>query len=93
MPAPLAGVAAGASESVWRALPPEGHAAGHPPRRLALVAQECTIDISRARDELGYEPVRTIAEGMEELRASCRDRLSLRDAQPSASRKPCRQLG
>jgi len=38
--------------------------------RLAywLSAQECTIDISRARQELGYEPVRTRAEGMEELR-------------------------
>jgi nucleoside-diphosphate-sugar epimerase len=38
--------------------------------RLAywLSAQECTIDISRARAELGYEPVRSIAEGMQELR-------------------------
>jgi nucleoside-diphosphate-sugar epimerase len=39
--------------------------------RLAvwLSSQECTIDITRARSQLGYEPVRTIEEGMEELRA------------------------
>ena len=46
--------------------------AGSPPiTRLAywLSAQECTIDISHAREELGYEPVRSIPEGMEELRA------------------------
>ena len=37
-------------------------ARGNPPvTRLAywLSAQECTIDISRARAELGYEPVRS----------------------------------
>ena len=44
---------------------------GAPPlTRLAywLASQECTIDISRARSELGYVPVTTIDEGMEELR-------------------------
>ena len=37
-----------------------------PVTRLAywLAALETTIDISRAREELGYAPVRTIAEGM-----------------------------
>jgi nucleoside-diphosphate-sugar epimerase len=32
-------------------------------------ALECTIDISRARSELGYEPVKSRAEGLAELRA------------------------
>jgi hypothetical protein len=38
--------------------------------RLAywLTALETTIYISRARDELGYAPVRTIPDGMAELR-------------------------
>ena len=52
---------------IWRLL----RRPGNPPvTRLAywLSAQECTIDISRARAELGYEPVRSRAEGMEELR-------------------------
>ena len=33
-----------------------------------LSAPEATIDITRARNELGYAPVRTIDEGLEELR-------------------------
>jgi nucleoside-diphosphate-sugar epimerase len=38
--------------------------------RLAywLSAQECTIDISRARSELGYEPVISREEGLAQLR-------------------------
>jgi nucleoside-diphosphate-sugar epimerase len=43
---------------------------GRPPlTRLAvwLSALETTIDITRARTELGYTPVRTIDEGLEEL--------------------------
>jgi nucleoside-diphosphate-sugar epimerase len=67
MPAPLAGAMAAAGEGVWRAF----RLGGQPPlTRLAywLSSQECTIDISRAREELGYEPVRSIPEGMEELR-------------------------
>jgi nucleoside-diphosphate-sugar epimerase len=67
MPAPVAGAVAAGGEGVWRVL----RLGGQPPlTRLAywLSAQECTIDISRARAELGYEPVRSIPEGMEELR-------------------------
>jgi nucleoside-diphosphate-sugar epimerase len=30
-------------------------------------SKECTLDISRARTELGYEPVRTRKEGLAEL--------------------------
>jgi nucleoside-diphosphate-sugar epimerase len=69
MPAGLAGVVAAGSEGVWRVL----RLQGTPPlTRTAywLSALECTIDISRARDELGYEPVRTIADGMTELRGT-----------------------
>ena len=67
MPPALAGAMAAGAEGVWRTF----RLGGSPPiTRLAywLSAQECTLDISRAREELGYEPVRTIPEGMEELR-------------------------
>jgi nucleoside-diphosphate-sugar epimerase len=67
MPAPLARAVAAGGEGVWRTF----RLGGQPPvTRLAywLSAQECTIDISRARAELDYEPVRSIPEGMEELR-------------------------
>ena len=66
-PAPIGRAAAAVSEGIWRLF----RRAGNPPvTRLAywLSAQECTIDISRAREELGYEPVRSRAEGMEELK-------------------------
>jgi nucleoside-diphosphate-sugar epimerase len=66
-PAPVARFAAAASEGVWKAFRLKG---SPPVTRLAywLSAQECTIDISRARSELGYEPVRTREDGLEELR-------------------------
>lgn len=35
---------------------------------VRALARSCTIDITRAREEPGYAPVRTIDEGMEELR-------------------------
>ena len=69
MPAPVARAMAAGSEGVWRTF----RLGGSPPiTRLAywLSAQECTLDISRARDELGYEPVRSIPEGMQELRSA-----------------------
>jgi len=67
MPASVARLAAGASEGIWKTL----RLKSTPPvTRLAywLSAQECTIDISRARSELGYEPVITRETGLEELR-------------------------
>jgi nucleoside-diphosphate-sugar epimerase len=69
LPAPLARFVSGASETVWGAFRIKR---APPLTRLAywLSAQECTIDISRARAELGYEPVRTIADGLEELRTN-----------------------
>jgi nucleoside-diphosphate-sugar epimerase len=68
MPAPLAGALAAAGETAWSVLP----LPGRPPlSRFAywVSAQECTIDISKAREELGYAPVRSRAEGLAELRA------------------------
>jgi nucleoside-diphosphate-sugar epimerase len=67
LPRSVAGALAAAGEAAWRAL----RLPGQPPlTRLGywLASQECTIDISRARAELGYAPVRTIDDGMEELR-------------------------
>jgi nucleoside-diphosphate-sugar epimerase len=71
IPAPVAGVLATVGESVWGGL----HLKSSPPlTRLAywLSAQECTIDISRARAELGYEPVRTREDGIEEIRQTAK---------------------
>jgi nucleoside-diphosphate-sugar epimerase len=67
LPAPVARAVAAAGETLWRVLPMPGQP---PLTRLALwlASQECTIDITRARTELGYVPVRTIDDGMEELR-------------------------
>ena len=46
-------------------------AAGFPLTRFAVwvSSQECTLDISRARSELGYQPVKTREEGLAELRS------------------------
>jgi nucleoside-diphosphate-sugar epimerase len=69
VPAPVANAVATVGETAWRLLP----LPGRPPlTRLAvwLSALETTIDITRARTELGYAPVRTIDEGLEELRQS-----------------------
>ncbi len=68
LPAPVVHGAAVACEAVWRALPLRGNP---PLTRFAywIGAQDCTINITKARQELGYQPVRTIAEGLEELRA------------------------
>jgi nucleoside-diphosphate-sugar epimerase len=68
LPAPVARAAAATSETAWRLLP----LPGRPPlTRLAvwLSAVEATIDITRARTELGYEPIKTIDEGLRELQS------------------------
>ena len=62
--APLARVA----EAAWRLLP----LSGTPPMttfRSWLLTQECTIDISKAREQLGYAPVVTREQGLAELSA------------------------
>jgi nucleoside-diphosphate-sugar epimerase len=69
VPVAVAKPLAGAAERVWGAL---RRASAPPLTRLAvwLSALECTIDISKARRDLGYEPVKTVEEGMAELRAA-----------------------
>jgi nucleoside-diphosphate-sugar epimerase len=67
IPAPVAGALAAGGELAWRLLP----LGGSPPlSRFAhwVSSQECTIDISKARRELGYEPVRTREDGLAGLR-------------------------
>jgi nucleoside-diphosphate-sugar epimerase len=69
VPRPLASALAAGGETAWRLLP----LPGRPPlTRLAVWVSglETTIDITRAREELGYEPVKTIDDGMDELRRS-----------------------
>jgi nucleoside-diphosphate-sugar epimerase len=68
IPVALATALASVSETAWRllALP------GQPPlTRLAvwLSSQECTLNIAKAREQLGYEPVKTRADGLAELAA------------------------
>jgi nucleoside-diphosphate-sugar epimerase len=60
-------VAARAAETLWRLLMP----GKRPPLTLAgclFVGLELTVDDTRARRELGYAPVRTVDEGLRELR-------------------------
>ncbi len=68
VPAGLAGAVAAAAETAWRLLP----LGGEPPlTRFAvwLSSQECTIEITKARTELGYEPVISREAGLAALRA------------------------
>ena len=67
VPKPLARAIAAGGEAAWRALPLRG---APPMTRLEywLSALETSIDISKARRELRYEPVRSIADGLRELR-------------------------
>jgi nucleoside-diphosphate-sugar epimerase len=61
--APLARIA----EAAWKVLPLKGD----PPMttfRSWLLTQECTIDISKARTELGYEPILSHEQGLADLR-------------------------
>ena len=68
-PRAVVGALAAVGETAWRALPLPG---APPVTRMAywVSALDTTIDISKARRELGYEPVVTVAEGMDELRRS-----------------------
>jgi nucleoside-diphosphate-sugar epimerase len=69
IPRPLAGATAPLAEGVWRALRLKR---APPLSRLAywLSSQECTIDISKAQRELGYQPVKTREEGLAEMRSA-----------------------
>lgn len=68
LPAGLARGGAALAEGAWRLLPLPG---GPPITRLAvwLSSLECTIDISKARAELGYQPVVSVEEGLQALSA------------------------
>ena len=68
LPAPVARALASAGEAAWRRLPLKG---SPPLTRMALWVSslECTIDISRARAELGYAPVVSIEDGLAGLAA------------------------
>lgn len=69
VPSPVAHALAIAGEAAWRALP----LPGRPPlTRFGywVSSQECTINIDKARQQLGYAPVRSRAEGLAELRGS-----------------------
>ena len=68
LPLGVARAAAAAGETAWRVLP----LPGRPPITrfgVWISALETTIDITRARTELGYEPVTTIDEGLEGLQS------------------------
>ncbi len=69
IPEPVAHALAVGGEAAWRTLP----LPGRPPlTRFAywISSQECTIKIDKAREQLGYQPVRSRAEGLEELRTA-----------------------
>jgi nucleoside-diphosphate-sugar epimerase len=66
VPAGVAGAVALVSERLWRVLKRRG---SPPLTRFAVwvASQECTLDTSRARAEMGYEPRTTRAQGLAEL--------------------------
>jgi nucleoside-diphosphate-sugar epimerase len=72
-PAWVAGTIAMVGEAAWKVLPLRG---SPPLTRFALWAasQECTLDDSKARRELGYEPVVSHEEGLAEMAAEDRER-------------------
>lgn len=67
IPPRLARAMAATAEGLWSILPLKG---APPLTRTAvwLSSLELTIDISRARAELGYHPIKTVSEGLAELR-------------------------
>ncbi len=69
IPSSAAKLLAIAGETAWRRLPLRGRP---PLTRFAywVSSQECTIRIDKARSQLDYQPVRTIADGLAELRES-----------------------
>ena len=68
LPAWTAAPMARVCEAAWKLLP----LPGEPPMttfRSWLLTQECTIEISKARDELGYQPIVNHEQGLAELGA------------------------
>jgi nucleoside-diphosphate-sugar epimerase len=69
IPAWAASALASAGEAAWRRLP----LPGRPPLTRFVYwvsSQECTIRIDKAREQLGYAPVKSRADGLAELRAA-----------------------
>jgi nucleoside-diphosphate-sugar epimerase len=69
IPATGARMLASASEEAWRL----AHLPGRPPLTRFVYwvsALECTIRIDKAREQLGYTPVKSIADGLAQLRTS-----------------------
>jgi nucleoside-diphosphate-sugar epimerase len=67
IPAPVASALASSGEASWRLL----HLPGRPPlTRFAywVSSQECTIRTDKAREQLAYAPVKSIDQGLAELR-------------------------
>jgi nucleoside-diphosphate-sugar epimerase len=82
IPGAVARAGAAICEGAWRALPLNGP----PPLSrvpIWLSSLETTIDISKARSELGYEPIISIAEGLRRLRDAAKSGAAL--AQPERS--------
>jgi nucleoside-diphosphate-sugar epimerase len=69
MPGALARPLAAVLETTWKAL---GVSSAPPISRMPvwLASQECTIDITKARSELGYEPAISVADGLADLAAA-----------------------
>lgn len=68
IPAALAAVLAAGGEAAWRALP----LPGRPPlTRFSywVSSQECTLRIDKATAQLGYQPLRSIDEGLAQMSA------------------------
>lgn len=68
LPYGIARLVAAAGETLWRTL----HLKGAPPldyMSVWLSGRECTIDITKARTELGYKPIKTPQQGLAELRS------------------------
>jgi nucleoside-diphosphate-sugar epimerase len=71
VPVPVARAVAAAGEVAWRVLP----LPGEPPLSRFAVwfsARECTLDDTKAREQLGYRPVVTRDHGLTELQAAGR---------------------
>lgn len=67
VPYGVAETVAAAGETLWRSL----RLAGAPPldyMSVWLSGRECTIDITKARSELGYRPLKTRQQGLADLR-------------------------
>ncbi|MDZ7670479.1 MAG: NAD-dependent epimerase/dehydratase family protein [Gammaproteobacteria bacterium] len=68
LPAWLAGAIAAAGESVWRTL----RLSGAPPltrHAVMVMSRDCTLDDSKARRDLGYQPVVSFEEGLRQMSA------------------------